>query len=101
MNAFRSSREHHERQTTPETEQNILRALKERLSIEATARLLKVAKKTIYRVLKKNAAPLEDGLLHPKRDAIEADERRCLVYTAVKGHLRSNSPAPRGCSRRR
>ena len=41
------------RKTTPETEQKILRALEERLSIEATARLLKVAKKTIYTVLKK------------------------------------------------
>jgi transposase-like protein len=45
------------RQTTPQTEQRILRALEERLSIEATARLLQVAKKTIYTVLKKNAAP--------------------------------------------
>ncbi len=45
------------RQTTPETEAKILRALEERLSIEATARLLKVAKKTIYQVLKKNRAP--------------------------------------------
>jgi transposase-like protein len=44
------------RQTTPETEAKILRALEERLSIEATARLLKVAKRTIYSVLKKNAA---------------------------------------------
>ncbi len=38
---------------TPQSEQKILRALEERLSIEATARLLKVAKKTIYTVLKK------------------------------------------------
>jgi transposase-like protein len=45
------------RRTTPETEQKILRALEERQSIEATARLLKVAKKTIYTVLKKNAGP--------------------------------------------
>jgi transposase-like protein len=45
------------RTTTPQTEAKILRALEERLSIEATARLLKVAKKTIYKVLKKNAAP--------------------------------------------
>ena len=41
------------RVTTPETEERILRCLSERLSIEATARLLKVAKKTIYKVLKK------------------------------------------------
>ena len=41
------------RKTTPETEARILRALQERLSIEATARLLRVAKKTIYAVLKK------------------------------------------------
>jgi transposase-like protein len=41
------------RKTTPETEQKILRALEERLSIEAVARLLKVAKKTIYKTLKK------------------------------------------------
>jgi transposase-like protein len=41
------------RKTTPEKEQQIERALQERLSIEATARLLKVAKKTIYRTLKK------------------------------------------------
>ncbi len=41
------------RKTTPQTEEKIMRALEERLSIEATARLLKVAKKTIYQVLKK------------------------------------------------
>jgi transposase-like protein len=41
------------RKTTPETEEKILRALQERLSIEAAARLLKVAKKTIYKTLKK------------------------------------------------
>ena len=46
------------RKTTPETEAKILRALEERLSIEATARLLKVAKRTIYQALKKNAAAL-------------------------------------------
>jgi transposase-like protein len=45
------------RLTTPETEQKILAALEERLSIEATARLLKVAKKTIYKVLKKSQQP--------------------------------------------
>ena len=44
------------RKTTPEKEQQIERALQERLSIEATARLLKVAKKTIYKTLKKNTA---------------------------------------------
>ena len=43
------------RKTTPETEQKIVRALEERLSIEAAARLLKVAKKTIYKTLKKNS----------------------------------------------
>lgn len=43
-------------QITPEKEQQIERALEERLSIEATARLLKVAKKTIYKVLKKRRA---------------------------------------------
>jgi transposase-like protein len=43
--------------TTPETEHQIERALEERLSIEATARLLKVAKKTIYKVLKKRNTP--------------------------------------------
>jgi transposase-like protein len=37
------------RVTTPETQEKILRALSERLSIEAAARLLKVAKKTIYK----------------------------------------------------
>ncbi len=42
------------RKTTPETQQKIVRALEERLSIEAAARLLKVAKKTIYKTLKKN-----------------------------------------------
>ena len=41
------------RKTTPETEEKIVRALEERLSIEAAARLLKVAKKTIYKTLKK------------------------------------------------
>ncbi len=41
---------------TPEKEQLIERALAERLSIEATARLLKVAKKTIYKVLKKRVS---------------------------------------------
>jgi transposase-like protein len=41
------------RKTTPQTEAKILRALEERLSIEAIARLLKVAKKTIYKTLKK------------------------------------------------
>jgi len=45
------------RKTTPETEAKILRALEERLSIEATARLLKVAKKTIYTTLKKRQQP--------------------------------------------
>ncbi len=40
-------------QISVEKEQAIERALEERLSIEATARLLKVAKKTIYKVLKK------------------------------------------------
>ncbi len=44
------------RKITVEKEQQIERALEERLSIEATARLLKVAKRTIYQVLKKNAA---------------------------------------------
>ena len=44
------------RKTTPETEHKIVRALEERLSIEAAARLLKVAKKTIYKTLKKRAA---------------------------------------------
>ena len=44
------------RKTTPEKEQQIERALQEGLSIEATARLLKVAKKTIYKTLKKNTA---------------------------------------------
>ena len=44
------------RKITLEKEQQIQRALEERLSIEATARLLKVAKRTIYQVLKKNAA---------------------------------------------
>ena len=44
------------RRTTPETEHKIVRALEERLSIEAAARLLKVAKKTIYKTLKKRAA---------------------------------------------
>ena len=41
------------RRTTPETEEKIVRALQERLSIEAAARLLKIAKKTIYKTLKK------------------------------------------------
>jgi transposase-like protein len=45
------------RVTTPEMEQKILAALEERLSIEATARMLKVAKKTIYKVLKKSQQP--------------------------------------------
>ena len=45
------------RKTTPETEHKIVRSLEERLSIEAAARLLKVAKKTIYKTLKKRAAP--------------------------------------------
>ena len=49
------------RKTTPETEAKILRALEERLSIEATARLLQVAKKTIYTVLKKK----RHGTAHP------------------------------------
>ncbi len=44
------------RKVTPDKEQQIERALEERLSIEATARLLKLAKRTIYQVLKKNAA---------------------------------------------
>ena len=44
------------RKTTPETEAKIERALQERLSIEAMARLLKVSKNTVYKVLKKNAA---------------------------------------------
>ena len=62
------------RKTTPEKEQQIERALQERLSIEATARLLKVAKKTIYKTLKKTLPPLEHGLIHLKRDALELDE---------------------------
>ena len=37
-----------------EKEEMIERALEERLSIEAIARLLKVAKKTVYKVLKKS-----------------------------------------------
>ena len=45
------------RKTTTETEHKIARALQERLSIEATARLRKVAKKTIYKTLKKTAQP--------------------------------------------
>jgi transposase-like protein len=45
------------RKTTPETEAKIERALQERLSIEATARLLQVAKKTIYKTLKKTNQP--------------------------------------------
>jgi transposase-like protein len=36
-----------------EKEELIERALEERLSIEAIARLLKVAKKTVYKILKK------------------------------------------------
>jgi hypothetical protein len=43
----------------------------ERLSIEATARLLNVAKKTIYKTLKKEPLPLEEGLIWLKRDAVE------------------------------
>jgi transposase-like protein len=39
-----------------EKEELIERALEERLSIEAIARLLKVAKKTVYKVLKKSKA---------------------------------------------
>lgn len=42
------------RAVTPEKEQRIIDALSERLSIEATARLLKVSKATIYKVLKKS-----------------------------------------------
>jgi transposase-like protein len=49
------------RKTTPETEAKILRALEERLSIEATARLLKVAKKTIYTTLKKRQHSTASG----------------------------------------
>ena len=44
------------RKITHDKERQIERALEERLSIEAAARLLKVAKRTIYQVLKKNAA---------------------------------------------
>src|SRR4028119_1164839 len=48
------------RRTTPETEHKIVRALEERLSIEAAARLLKVAKKTIYKTLRKQPSPGTD-----------------------------------------
>lgn len=41
------------RRVTEEDEQRILAALSERLSIEATARLLHVSKATIYKTLKK------------------------------------------------
>ncbi len=44
------------RKTTPETQEKIERALQERLSIEAIARLLRVSKNTVYKVLKKNAS---------------------------------------------
>ena len=55
---------------TEDDEQRILKALSERLSIEATARLLHVSKATIYKTLKKTddrpranpaAAPLGCG----------------------------------------
>jgi transposase-like protein len=49
------------RKITADKERQIERALEERLSIEATARLLKVAKRTIYQVLKKNAAAAGGG----------------------------------------
>ncbi len=49
------------RKITPDKERQIERALQERLSIEATARLLKVAKRTIYQVLKKNTAAARGG----------------------------------------
>jgi transposase-like protein len=45
------------RLTTTETEEAILRCLGERLSIEATARLLHVSKATIYKTLKKIQHP--------------------------------------------
>lgn len=46
----------HSNRVTAAKELLIERALEERLSIEATARLLKVAKKTIYKVLKKRVS---------------------------------------------
>lgn len=54
--------EPHSNRITAEKEQLIERALEERLSIEATARLLKVAKKTIYKVLKKRRAETCGGI---------------------------------------
>jgi transposase-like protein len=54
----------HSRRVTEEKEEAILRALEERLSLEAIARLLKVAKKTIYKILKKRkqaAASIPDA----------------------------------------
>jgi transposase-like protein len=42
---------------TPQKEQLIERALEERLSIEAIARLTKSAKRTVYNVLKKRQSP--------------------------------------------
>lgn len=48
--------ESNSRRLSAEKEAAILRALEERLSIEAIARMHKVAKKTIYKVLKKRDA---------------------------------------------
>jgi transposase-like protein len=74
------------RKTPPEKEQQTERALQERLSIEATARLLRVAKKTIYKTLKKQTKPLEHGLIHLKRDALELDEL-CISKSSTFGAL--------------
>lgn len=52
------------RRVTPAKEEAVLRALEERLSIEAIARMHKMAKKTIYKILKKSreaAAPDTDS----------------------------------------
>ena len=45
------------RRVTQETEQRILDALAERLSISAVARLLRVGRQTVYDTLKKSRGP--------------------------------------------
>jgi transposase-like protein len=54
------------RRVTGETEDKIMAALAERLSVEAVARLLRVGKPTIYKTLKKSGVPRTGDPVAPR-----------------------------------
>jgi transposase-like protein len=49
------------RRTSPERQEQVLRALSERLSIAAVARMFSMSRQTLYHLLKKNGRPAGVG----------------------------------------